>query len=140
MMEGRQDTFTSIGLLVLRIGTGGLLLAGHGWSKLAHFSERAESFANPIGIGPVPGFVFVVFSEVLCASLVMLGLVTRVAVVPIIGFLMVAGFIHHSLDPWTRRELAFVFLVPFVTLFFTGPGKYSLDERIWPTRAARKKT
>ena len=32
------DTSSALGLLLLRIGTCGLLIYGHGWPKLVHFS------------------------------------------------------------------------------------------------------
>jgi len=122
-----QDVATSLGLLVLRLGAGGLLLIGHGWGKLTNAGTRAATFADPIGLGPVPSFWLVVGAEVVCAALVMAGLFTRLATLPIIGFLFVAGFIHHAQDPWPRRELAFIFMIPFVALLLAGPGRHSLD-------------
>jgi putative oxidoreductase len=131
----RQDTASSIGLLVLRLGAGGLLLYGHGWPKLMSAVERASSFANPIGLGPVASFWLVVFAEVLCSGLVMLGFLTRLSAVPLVIFFSVAGFIQHAHDPWPKRELAFIFGVPFLALFFLGGGRFSLDAVLgtrWP--------
>ncbi|MGH7729921.1 MAG: DoxX family protein [Candidatus Eiseniibacteriota bacterium] len=119
---------TSLGLLVLRLGAGGLLLTGHGWGKLTHAATRAETFADPLGLGAVPSFWLVVFAEVVCAALVMLGLFTRLSALVIVVFLCVAGFIHHAQDPWPRRELAFIYAAAFVTLLLTGGGRFSLDE------------
>ena len=127
MKEPRRDLVNSIGLLVLRLGAGALLLCGHGWGKLVNAGAKASEFANPIGLGPVPSFWLVVFAEVFCATLVMVGLVTRLSTLPILGFLAVAGFIQHAHDPWPRRELAFVFAVPFLALLVTGAGRFSLD-------------
>ena len=127
MKESRRDLMNSIGLLVLRLGAGGLLLCGHGWGKLMSAGVKASGFADPIGLGPVPSFWLVVFAEVLCASLVMVGFLTRLSTVPILVFLAVAGFIQHAHDPWPRRELAFVFAVPFLALLMTGGGRFSLD-------------
>lgn len=132
MKEARGDLAHSIGLLVLRVGGGGLLLFGHGWKKLMNAAAQAPGFADPIGLGPVPSFWLVVFAEVFCAGLVMAGLLTRLSTVPILGFLAVAGFIQHANDPWLRRELAFVFAVPFLALLLTGGGKYSLDTLLRP--------
>ena len=131
----RQDTAGSIGLLVLRLGAGGLLLYGHGWPKLMGAAERASSFANPIGLGPVVSFWLVVFAEVLCSSLVMLGFLTRLSSVPLVLFFSVAGFIQHAHDPWPKRELAFIFGLPFLALLFLGGGRFSLDAALgtrWP--------
>ena len=133
MKEPRSDLVNSIGLLVLRLGAGGLLLCGHGWGKLMSAGAKAPAFADPIGLGPVPSFWLVVFAEVFCTSLVMVGFLTRLSAVPILVFLSVAGFIHHAHDPWPRRELAFVFAVPFLALLMTGPGRFSLDA-LWKPR------
>jgi len=127
MKEPRRDLVNSIGLLVLRLGAGSLLLCGHGWGKLISADAKASAFANPIGLGPVPSFWLVVFAEVVCTSLVMVGFLTRLSTLPILGFLTVAGFIQHAHDPWPRRELAFLYAVPFLALLMTGAGRFSLD-------------
>lgn len=130
---------TSIGLLVLRIGAGGLLLSGHGYPKLQRLTELAASFPDPLGVGHATSVGLVVFAEVVCASLVIIGLFTRLACIPILIFLCVAGFIHHAADPWSVREMAFVFMVPFLALFVMGGGRYALDAFVtrligrWPT-------
>ena len=134
-MTGSGRDAASIGLLVLRLVSGGMLVYGHGWGKLMHAGERAASFANPIGLGPVASFWLVVFAEVPCAILVMAGLLTRLATVPLIVFMCVAGFIHHAQDPFPRRELPFLYGAAFVTLFAAGPGRYSLDALIAARRA-----
>jgi putative oxidoreductase len=127
MSSNGGSTTTSIGLLVLRVGMAGLLLCAHGWGKITHIADFSHSFPDPIHLGSVPSFWLVVGAEVLCAALLVLGLFSRVATIPIIGFLSVAFFIQLAHDPWNKRELALVYLIPFVTLFFTGPGKFALD-------------
>jgi len=120
----------SIALLILRVGAGGLLLFGHGWSKLIHFGERAATFADPIGIGSVAGFTLVVGAEVLCAALVIVGLGTRFATIPILIFLLVAAFVQHGADPFGKKELPLLYMVPFLALLITGGGRYALDAAI----------
>jgi putative oxidoreductase len=39
----------------------------------------------------------------------------------------VAVFIVHGPDPLADKEFAILYLVPYVALFFYGPGKFSLD-------------
>jgi len=129
---------TSLGLLVLRLGAGGLLLYGHGWGKITNFSERAPEFANPIGLGPETSFALVVFAEVFCAAAVMLGLGTRFAAVPILIFTLVAFFVHHAADPFAGKEKALLFGVPMLALILTGGGRYSLDAVIGRLRRGRR--
>jgi len=130
-MASNGDTLTgSIGLFVLRVGTAALLFCAHGFDKVTHIAARASGFPDPIHVGGPASFGLVVLAEVVCTVLVALGLFTRFALLPIIGFLSVAFFIQHAQDPFRQKELAIVYLVPFVALFFTGPGKFALDSWI----------
>lgn len=131
-MARGMDNASSIGLLLMRLIAGGLLFYGHGLPKILNWQERVNTFGDPIGLGSAPGFWLVVFTEVVCAFLVMLGWATRFAVVLPIGFFLIAGLIHHADDPFRQKELAFIYLAPFVCLLFTGPGRYSLDARFGP--------
>lgn len=136
MNSNHGTVVQSLGLLILRLGAGGLLLYGHGWGKLAHYAERAPQFADPIGLGPVASFTLVVFAEALCSLFVILGLATRLAAIPVIIFLLVAFFIQHAADPFAKKELALAYLVPFLTLLLTGGGRFSLDTLMGRKRKA----
>ena len=120
----------SVGLLILRVGMAAMLFAGHGWGKITHFGEMARTFPDPLHVGHTASLGLVVLAEVFCTLFVAFGLFTRIAVVPIVGFLGVAGFIQLAAEPWSHRELAFVYLAPFVALFFTAAGRLSVDGMI----------
>lgn len=127
MKSLQNDLVTSLAVLVLRLGAGGMLLVTHGWGKLMNAAARAPGFPDPIGLGPVASFWLVVFAEVLCAGFVMVGLLTRYSVVPLLGFSAVAGFVQHASDPWPKRELPFLYGVAFLAVLLAGPGRFSLD-------------
>jgi len=130
-MSSNGDSSTrSIGLLALRVGMAGLLFLGHGLGKATHVAARVKSFPDPLHIGSPASFGLVVFAETACAVFVVLGLFTRAALVPIIGFLCVAFFIFLAHEPFSQKELAIVYLIPFVALLFTGPGRFALDSWI----------
>lgn len=133
MKGSPQGLAASLGLLVLRLGAGGLLLGSHGWGKLMNIAAQAPRFADPIGLGPGPSFGLVVFAEVLCSAFVMVGLLTRLSTLPILIFLAVAAFIQHAHDPWPRREFPLIFAVPFLALLLTGAGRFSLDALVRPS-------
>jgi putative oxidoreductase len=118
---------SSVGLLVLRISAGLLLLSLHGWSKLKGFGEMSGGFPDPLGLGHTASLTLVVFAEFFCSILVVLGLFTRLAVIPPIVAMAVAVFVFHADDPWAKKELALLYLAPFVTLLLCGGGKASLD-------------
>jgi len=129
-VKGVNDRIPSIGLLVLRLGTGGLLLYGHGWAKMMNFSKRVSTFADPVGLGPEVSFTLVVLAEFVCSIALMLGLGTRFAAVPIVIFGLIAAFVQHIADPFAKKELALLYAVPALTLLFTGAGRFSLDALI----------
>lgn len=119
------------GLLILRVFAGSFLLYGHGWPKLANFSERSLTFSDPLGIGSEVSLALAIFAEVFCSILLILGLTTRLALVPLIFTMVTAAFIHLDGEPFGKRELALLFLVIFSSLIFTGPGRYSLDKALY---------
>jgi putative oxidoreductase len=67
---------------------------------------------------------------VLCALFIILGLFTRIAVIPLIIVMLVAIFGANSAKPLIESELALLYLGAFVTLLFCGPGRISVDGMI----------
>ncbi len=121
---------TDLGLLLLRIAAGGFMAYSHGWGKLQKVLDGDMGFADPIGIGEEVSLVLTVFAEFFCGILVVLGLFTRAALVPLIITMMVAVFIIHADDPFSKQEFGLLFLIPYITLFLTGPGKLSVDSKL----------
>ena len=119
-----------IAILFLRVLSGAMMLFGHGVSKLERFNDDPIRFGDPIGVGAVPSLILATLAEVVCAGLIMAGFLTRYALIPLIITMMVAAFITHLDDPWGKKELAMLYLIVFFGLFLTGPGKYSVDEKI----------
>lgn len=120
---------TDIALLVLRLGAALMLFLGHGWPKIANFAERSATFSDPLGVGSTVSLGLVVFAEVFCSMLVSIGLLTRLAVVPILIFFVVALF-HHGDDPWAKKEFVLLFALPFLALLLAGPGRISVDDAL----------
>jgi putative oxidoreductase len=117
----------SIGLLILRVGTGFLMAFGHGLGKLQTYGERSAEFFDPFGVGGPVSLALVVFAEFLCSLALAAGLFTRAAVIPLITTMAVALILVHFDDPFGKQEKAFLFLIPFLTILLTGPGRYSID-------------
>jgi putative oxidoreductase len=119
---------TDLALLLLRIVFGALMIADHGWKKLLKFfAEGPLEFGDPIGLGAPLSLVLVVFAEVVCALLIVLGLFTRLASLPLIITMLVAAFVVHGSDGLPKMEMALLYLTVFVALGLSGPGWYSLD-------------
>lgn len=126
MLLNSDPISEDLGQLVLRVSAGGTMLWQHGWPKLMAFGERADSFADPFGLGSTFSLILIVFAEVVCSALVMLGLWTRAALVPLIIGMAVIVFMVKGDAGFKEKELAFVYLFAFIALLFTGSGRYSL--------------
>ena len=124
-------SYTDFGLLVLRLFAGLLMMFPHGLSKLTGFPEKVSTFADPLGLGPGLSLTLVVFAEFFCAAAVVLGFMTRFALIPLIINMAVIAFVVHGDDPWAKKEFALLFGAPYLALLFTGPGRFSLDAMLF---------
>lgn len=120
----------SLGLLVLRVSFGAMMLAGHGLPKLLGFAETVKIFPDPIGLGSHVALSLAIFAEFFCSVLLILGLGTRLAAIPLIVTMLVAALVAHGADPWAKKELAVCYLAAFTTLVITGGGGFGLDRFI----------
>ena len=67
-----------------------------------------------------------IFAEFCCSMFLITGLLVRITVIPMIIAMSVAFFdVHDAMFP--EGELALIYLIMFVILYFTGPGRYSID-------------
>ncbi|MCB9238270.1 MAG: DoxX family protein [Cyclobacteriaceae bacterium] len=118
-----------VALLFLRASLGVLLLL-HGIGKLMDLLNGNTAFFDdfdPFGVGSLTMLYAAVFAEFFCPVLIILGWFTRLALVPVISTLSVAFFVFHATDDFLDKELPLVYLIGFIFLFLTGPGKLSID-------------
>ena len=80
-----------------------------------------------------------IFGELFCSIGFIFGALYRLAMIPMIFTMGVAFFVIHGNDPFSLKELAFVYLVVFILMYIAGPGKFSLDRLIavFVTRLAK---
>lgn len=117
-------------LLILRVAVAGFMLT-HGLPKLSKLMAGGEiQFADPFGLGQGASLRLTAFAEAICSFLIILGLATRLATIPLIIAMSVAAFIAHADDPFAKKEMALLYLLIFITLAILGPGKYSVDALI----------
>lgn len=126
-----------LGLLFLRLGGAGLLLAVHGLPKALHFRQQLGLIEDPLHLGAWPTLGFAVFAEVLCPLLIALGWATRLACLPILGLLLIALLVVHPQWSLEEGQFGWLLLVLFGTLALTGPGRYSLEARLASRHAAQ---
>jgi len=122
-----------IGLLVLRVGLGLMMAVGHGWGKVVNYTDRMNSFPDPLGVSSPVSMALAGGAEFFGALLLAAGLLTRAVALPLTFTMFVAGIIVQANAPFfgpqaPNKEFALIYLVGFLALFFTGPGKFSVDQ------------
>ena len=122
-----KKTSTDLGLLIIRIGFSAGMLT-HGYGKLLRVIEGNFQFKNPIGIGSELSLILVTFSEFIAPIFIILGWKTRLFTLFPTITMLVAFTIAHDGDPFSTKEKSFVYLIAFLTLYFTGPGKYAFGK------------
>ena len=124
-----HGSIASFAVLVLRVSISAMMLT-HGMNKLTHFSAMSQNF-DPIGLGGTISLSLVIFAEVFCSIGIILGLLTRLSVIPLIVAMCVATLITHAGQAFAAKELALLYLTCYVVLFLTGPGRFSIDRLLW---------
>lgn len=129
----RLGSLDSVALLLGRLSVG-LLFLSTGWGKV-HDIPRVVGFFRQLGI-PAPEFhaVLVGYSELLCGAALVVGLLSRLATVPLIVSMTVALLtakrddIHGLFDLVGQDELTY--LVVLVMIAILGPGRIAIDHVI----------
>ena len=119
---------TDVALLLLRVGFGVLMLT-HGIPKFQMlFSGEPVQFLPLFGLSATASMALAATAEVGGSLLLIFGLGTRLAVIPLIFTMLVAVFVAHASDPLAVKEPAIHFLIVYFALLFAGSGRYSIDK------------
>lgn len=119
----------NFGMLVLRVVLG-LLLASHGYTKLVKFGELKNRFMNFMHLGSTLSLSLITFAELVCGILLILGLFTRFACIPIIIGMCVVVFVASNGQIFSTGERGMMYLAATITVLFCGPGRISVDGMI----------
>ena len=123
---------TDLGLLVLRLTLGLAMIWLHGLGKLKGFSQMSGQFPSVFGLGSSTSLVLAIIGEVVLPTLIVVGLFTRFAALGATITMAVAYFVIHggALSGQNSGEMAFLYMVGFGALIFSGAGRHSLDAKL----------
>lgn len=120
------DWAFNIAMLVLRVGIGATMIP-HGFKKLESFSDKKDTFMDFMGLGGPLSLALVIFAEFICSGLLILGLFTRLAAIPLVITMGVALFKAHNGELFGDGETAAIYLFGYAAIVLLGPGKISVD-------------
>ena len=119
------DRVVSFLILVLRVFFG-ILFFMHGLDKLTNFNQLSYSYPSVFGFGSYMTLMLTIIAEFACSMFLIVGLLIRITVIPMIAAMAVAFFdVHDGMMP--DGELSLIYLILFIILYITGPGRYSID-------------
>lgn len=133
-----RSTKASLFLLIMRVFFG-LLLMNHGIQKWGNYHELSATFPDPLGLGSPLSLGLAIFGELVCSMAFIIGLFYRLAMLPMIFTMAMAFFIIHGSDAFAVKELALIYLVVFVLMYISGPGKFSVDYLLGKELSKRRK-
>ena len=115
----------SILILLLRLFFG-VLFFMHGLDKMMNFSFLSQTYPSVLGFGSYMTLMVSIFCEFCCSLFLIAGFLVRILTFRMIAAMAVAFFdVHDAMMP--EGELALIYLVVFIILYFLGAGKYSVD-------------
>ena len=117
----------NIGLLILRVGFS-IGLMTHGYGKFLRVINGNFKFSDPLGIGTSSSLILASFGEFIAPIFIIVGWKTRLFSIFPAFTMLVAFTIVHDGDPFSRKEKSLMYLIAFIAIYFTGPGKYSVDK------------
>ncbi|MDR4503726.1 MAG: DoxX family protein [Candidatus Scalindua sp.] len=139
MIFHKLDKHRDKGLLILRVGIG-IMFMCHGFPKLTAGQEvwtKLGGALSAVGINFAPAFMgfMAAISEFGGGLLLVLGLFTRPACLFLLSTMVVATLMHvKNGDPFIKYSHALESAILFFSLLFIGPGKISLDEKLFKNK------
>ncbi len=128
--------YRNMGILIIRIGIG-IMFIIHGYPKISGGIERWEWLGQQmqlIGIDIIPTFwgFMASISEFIGGIFLILGFLSKPTTIVLTFTMIIASLYKFNIGEGINGashpiEMAII----FIGLFFTGPGKYSLDKLIF---------
>lgn len=114
-------------LLIFRILLGLELFRVHGMKKFRVQNGEREHVPNPLGLPDKLNGLVATFSDTVVPFLLMLGVGTRLVILPTIGVTAIGYFVVHRRDSVEVRDVPYMYTLSFLFVLALGAGTISLD-------------
>ena len=121
------SSFNNAAILVFRILLAVELFRVHGMKKFRIENGQKEHVPNPLHLPEKLNGLVATFSDTVVPFFIILGLGTRLAVLPTIGVTAVGYFVVHRKDSLEVRDVPFMYTLSLLLILALGAGTYSLD-------------
>ena len=114
-------------MLLFRVLVSLELMAVHGLKKIGIGVNVAEIVPNPLHLPDAFNNGFAIGANLIAPFFIMLGLLTRITILPVLAVTLTGYFVLHWNDALLVKDVPFIYSVVFMLIWVLGPGKYSLD-------------
>lgn len=120
-------SFNNAALLAFRVLLAIELFRVHGMKKFRVEDGQKEHVPNPLHLPEKLNGLVATFSDTVIPFFIILGLGTRLAVLPTIGVTAIGYFVVHRNDSLEVRDVPYMYTLSLLLLLALGAGTYSLD-------------
>ncbi|KAF2338410.1 DoxX family protein [Flavobacterium tistrianum] len=120
-------SFNNAALLAFRVLLAVELFRVHGMKKFRVENGQKEHVPNPLHLPEKLNGLVATFSDTIIPFFIILGLGTRLAVLPTIGVTAIGYFVVHRNDSLEVRDVPYMYTLSLLLLLALGAGMYSLD-------------
>ncbi|MGF6847918.1 putative oxidoreductase [Chitinophaga sp. W3I9] len=121
------STWNNAAMLVFRCLLALELFRVHGMKKFRVVNGQKEHVPNPLHLPEKLNALVATFSDTVVPFLVMLGIGTRLVILPTIGVTAIGYFVVHRNDDLEVRDVPYMYTLSLLFLLALGAGTYSLD-------------
>lgn len=122
------SSWNNMAVLVFRVLLMLELFRVHGLKKFRLENGEKEHVPNPLGLPEKLNGLVATFSDTIVPFVVMLGLGTRLMLLPSIGVTAIGYFVVHRNDSAEVRDVPYMYTLSMLFLLIIGPGMYSIDQ------------
>lgn len=127
------STVNNAAVLVFRIFLMLELFRVHGMKKFRISNGQKEHVPNPLQLPEKLNALVATFSDTLVPIFVVLGIGSRLVLLPSISVTAIGYFIVHRYDNIEVKDVPYMYTLAMLFLWVLGPGTYSLDSYLLHT-------
>lgn len=121
------STINNYALLGFRVLLAFELFRVHGMKKFRLENGQKEQVPNPLHLPENLNGLVATFADTIVPFLIVLGLITRLAILPTISVTAIGYFVVHRKDSPEVRDVPYMYTLSLLLLLVLGPGRYSID-------------
>lgn len=118
----------NIALLFFRVLLAWELFRVHGLKKFRVRDGQREQVPNPLHLPERLNRSVATLSDTVAPFLIMLGVATRLVVLPVIGVTAIGYFVVHRRDSPEVRDVPYIYTLSMLLLLALGAGAFSIDQ------------